>query len=121
MDNKTNHIFTLKQLKFKFMSLLLDLYNLATSNDFYARVKMACYKVSVAIAGEDNTGMSVPLGNKRQRLAHSILNNAEISNFCYAILAANPSITDQSPDNDLEFLVSSVFNDIAGVTFTDLQ
>lgn len=91
----------------------LDQYNLAIDPTFQAKVKMAVIKTSIAICGESQGTMTRDTYLKRHDLATSMLRGGDINSFCFAV-ASSPSIDSSSTDDDIEYTVVGVFNDIAG-------
>ena len=90
------------------------------SNDavFQGRVKVAMAKVAVDVVGESQatTGNNTLAHRKRHALGVAILNDPDsyLANFTLATVT-NAAITGASTDGDIEFQVSAVFSDIAGV------
>lgn len=109
------------------MGTFAEQFDLAVNQAFLERVRIACYKVSLAVVGEAKTD---PLSGfvwkdealaKRHALGVRVLNGSDVSIFSFAICAFNPSVKLTDPDNDIEYLVSAVFSDIAGVTNLESQ
>lgn len=89
---------------------------LAKAEPFRERVRCAVVKSAIAIMAEEPSGLGAK-DEKRGILATRILQDAAASlldAFCYAVVH-NVAIDANSPDNDIEFTVNSVFDAIAGV------
>ena len=98
---------------------------------FRARVQQAMVKVAIDIQGEAPTA-SPNTDNKRAALATNVLgvqfagdppvakSGADIwlDTFTLAV-TSNATITSASTDGDIEFQITAVWNDIAGVTGRD--
>jgi hypothetical protein len=99
---------------------LIDQANLAGDSAFQARVQMAIVQAALQIVGED-PGDDADLSYRRQSLGISVLQRpAEMApRFAWAV-AANPAITTDATDSDIQFTITTVWNDIAGVTSTAL-
>jgi hypothetical protein len=99
---------------------LLDQATLAQDVTFVARVQMAIVQASLQIVGED-PGTDADLSYRRQSLGINVLQRpSEMApRFAWAV-AANPAITTDATDNDIAFTVTTVWNDIAGVTSTPM-
>ena len=102
------------------MGTFLEQAQLLTNEDFLKRVKIAVIKIATQVAGEVIDPNKTMLGEKRHKLAHQILIGDMTLNFAKAIVSANTDINAESTDADLEFMGSSVFNDIAGVKITEI-
>lgn len=91
---------------------------LAQDGGFKLRVKVAMISAAKDVAAEAET-IYVAYA-KRQAYAVQILNDPEykVNAFAYAV-AANPAITDQSVDGDIQFTVNSIFGSMAGVKASD--
>ena len=101
------------------MGKFLEQAELAENPNFLKTVKIATKKVAVAIVGEAINQDKLEYHNKRHKLATQVLTGDMTQQFAEAIAAFNPSITIESPDGDIEFLVTAVFNDLAGVMSTE--
>lgn len=102
----------------------LDKYQTCTNVDFRARVKILLIGSAIDIIGENPVGKSELFIKKRHELAVQILNNPDsyIDRFCFAIVSYNSStLTVNSPDSDIQWTINSLFSDIAGITFAELQ
>jgi hypothetical protein len=118
----------------------LDDQILANNNEFKTRIKMLMIKTGTSIVGEDTTTMNESRAEKRHKLGVSVLNYPDINveKFAYTCavqsglnsvvsvggtgLPTDPLIYTggSTLDNDIEFTISSVWDDIAGVKFTEL-
>ena len=98
---------------------------------FRSRVQQAMVKVATDIQGEAPTA-SPATDNKRAALADNVLGTQVVGEppvgmsgselwldtFALAV-TSNATITSASSDNDIEFQITAVWNDIAGVTGRD--
>lgn len=92
-------------------------HTLATSQEFFIRVKVAVAKASIAVANED----PATLGHtQRVQYAQAALANLDsvARNMAFGV-ACNPVISAESSDSDIEFTVNSVFNAYAGVVINE--
>lgn len=93
---------------------------LANDATFQPRIRMAIVKAAIQIASEAAT--SKPLVDiKRNSLATQVLNSPDafLTRFVAAAIEAN-ALTLASVDANIDVAISSVWNDIAGVTQRDL-
>ena len=107
-----------------------DLAN-GVDTDFRNRVQIALVRIARQIAGESQGTLTGKQQIKRAALATNILgvqivNGQELIGsevwllpFANAV-AENPVITSSSTDSDIEFTITTVFDDLAGVTGIDL-
>ena|SRR3990167_10258012 len=95
---------------------LTDLYTLAIDATFKQKVRMAMMSAALAIIGEDSTtGKTL---EKRQALGVSVLADGgatKLDAFSYAA-AGYGTLTGTSTDSDIQFVVNSIWNDLAGIT-----
>lgn len=94
---------------------------LARNPTFRERVRVAVVTAAQQIGGEAQADMPEAAYLKRQRLAADVNasgGEAMAQVFAWAV-AANPAITMESVDSDLQFVVNSVWGDVAGVTALD--
>lgn len=114
----------------------LQAHALVSDIAFQARLQVAMADVALAIQGENVSGLTLPDGSqyatKRAALASRILNGSKlklhennlIPIFGYAVVALAASALDPAQqnitDNYLKTQVINVFNDIAGVNFSEL-
>lgn len=91
-----------------------------TNDEFIARIKIAMYKAAIQIVGEAGTEYTPEGKTKRHNLAMQVLFGQHVTNFATAIVSSNGAINTESTDNDLEFMVVSVFNSMASLTSEDL-
>lgn len=103
---------------------LLDIYNTSLTADFIKQVESAMYSAAIAIVGEDGYGSSAGRTAKRHSLGVKILNgdSRALPSFVKAVASnvgdvANPS---SLSDATISTSVASVFDDIAGVLFTEV-
>lgn len=95
----------------------LDSFNTSIDQDFQKRVQVAIVKIAHAVVGEavPTNPSEMDTYNKRFDLGMRILRGEMLTSFCLSIYAANSTLTVSSPDNDIEYLATGVFNDLAGV------
>lgn len=99
---------------------LIDQANLAQDPTFVARVQMAMVQAALQIVGED-PGANTALSYYRQSLGIAALQRpAEMApRFAWAV-AANPAIGSTASDNDIQYTISTVWSDLAGVTSVNM-
>lgn len=102
------------------MGTFLEQATLLENEDFLKRIKIAVNKVATQVVGEIVDPQKEILASKRNKLGVQILNGEMTQPFAKAIVSANTDININSTDSDLEFMASSVFNDIAGVMQNEL-
>jgi hypothetical protein len=93
-----------------------DQYTLANTATHRQKVQIAMCKVATMVVGEAPTA-SAAKDEKRHKLGVDILQDggvARLDAFVYACGGVG-TLSGASTDNDIEFVVTSVFNDIAGV------
>lgn len=99
-------------------------YQLSLDPTFKSRTESLLKKVATQIQGESPTAQNPQAAvDKRGILAVKILNDLtgqESQKFSDAI-ASQGTLTISSDDSDIEFTINVVFNDIAGVTYADLN
>lgn len=97
-----------------------DQATLAKDLAFQDRIRVAITTAASNVLGEDKAAMSDQAYGKRQHLAYEVLHNSGgyTERFAWAVVA-NPAITAVSTDGDLEFTVSSLWDDLSGVTGLD--
>lgn len=104
----------------KTQSQALINYELMADADFVSKTEMLLIKACNSIAGEDTTTYSYTTVTKRHNLTQKIyLNTPEYKGIFIRAICAQGTLTSSSSDNDIEFTINSVFNDIAGVKFDD--
>lgn len=96
---------------------LIDALNTAYSDDFRWKVNHFFYKAAVAIMAEPAT---TPHHAERAALANHILQGGFNVNTGVVAVLTNPAIeaklsANQSADGDLEFVVNSLYNAMAGI------
>lgn len=92
---------------------------LAVDPEFRTRIQVTMLKVALDIVGEARPGEVngfYAYYNRRHELGVGILNNptAYVDRFAWAAVT-NTVINANSPDMDLEFVVVTIFDDMAGV------
>ena len=100
---------------------------------FRARVELAMVKVATQVQGEPIGTLTARQWTKRATLATNVLSVQTFENgtclpgsqiwldtFCLAV-TTNATITAASTDADIEFQVTAVWDDVAGVTGNDLN
>jgi hypothetical protein len=100
------------------MASLADAAALAEHSGFRSRVRVAALRAAVAVASEASSGDAGTDGI-RATLATNVLNDPEgyTPRFAWAVVT-NPTVADaglSASDGDLEFVVASVWNALAGV------
>lgn len=101
----------------------IEVADLAEAASFRTRVKVAIVTAAVNVLAEDTSSMTETKASKRNALATAVLTDPQsfADRFAWPVVA-NPSIAANglaSPDGDLAFVVSSVWNAMAGVNSTD--
>lgn len=94
-------------------AVLIDIADLADYPPFIRRVTAASVMAAVDVGSETYDGTQYRI--MRRALATQVLKNAENwgSVFAWGV-AANPAITADSPDSDIEFTVNSLWDALAG-------
>lgn len=93
--------------------MLSDIADLAVNPTVVRRVTAATVTAAVAIGNETYDGSQYRIA--RRALATQVLKQADDWGAVFAwAVAANPSITVASPDTDIEWTISSVWDAIAG-------
>ena len=97
-------------------------YTLSQDATFKGRIQIAMTQAAISIGGEALGTLKYGQWVKRADLAHDVLTDPDlwVQQFTYAV-CQNTDITILSTDSDLEFMVNSVWDDMAGVTGNDLQ
>jgi hypothetical protein len=95
--------------------VLVDIADLATDPAFRRRVRAAMVVAAVQVAAEQANPNQPERSNLRRSLATNIFADLDDheERFAHAV-AANPVITTDSSDSDLQFTVNSVFDAVAG-------
>lgn len=98
---------------------LTEQYTLASNEIFIGRVLMAAVTAAIEIGGEECGGTDEPTVDQhllRSAWAQRVLQDplGEAYNLAMGV-AANPAITTESTDSDIQFTVNSLINDYAGV------
>ncbi len=100
----------------------LDNYNLAENSDFRNKVDTLMRKVATQIKGETPTEVT-PKGviDKRGNYADKVFADftREEEYMCSKTAACLGTLTDQSSDNDIEFTIVSVWDDLSKVNDSD--
>ena len=105
------------------MATLLERAQLAADADFRLKVSVCLVKIALQISGEAPGTMTQSQLEKRSQLAARIIAAPEsIAAYAALTLTAPGTIeSDTYTDGDLEYLVTSIFDDLAGVTSSDLS
>ena len=92
-------------------------FNLAMTPAFIARVQAAMVKSAIAVSSEDP---ETPAHATRVQWATQVLRDPThyAARVAFGV-TANPIITAESSDSDIEFTVNSVWNAYAGVIVTE--
>lgn len=107
----------------------LDLFNLAQNDDFQKKVRMYVLKSASSVVGEAATGLGIAQQAKRHALGVAALIGGKVGDvtlspeqvfmrFSWAA-AAFGTLTNESSDSDIEFVVVSLWDDLAGVALGD--
>ena len=88
---------------------------LLKNQEFVERVEIAINKVAHQVGSEAKDVNKVQLYDKRHKLSYDVINSDMTKVFAKSIVSANTDINLNSTDSDLEFMASSVWNNIAGV------
>lgn len=92
---------------------------LAEDGLFQARVRQATITAAIAVMAETPTAETQAAHEKRTALALRILSEPTGTQRAWAYaVAANPAITAESSDGDLQWTVNSLWDAMAGVTET---
>ena len=91
--------------------------NLAMTPAFVARVQAAMVKSAIAVSSEDPE--TVGHATRTQWATQVLRDPAHYATRMAFGVAANPVITVDSGDSDIEFTVNSVWNAYAGVIVTE--
>jgi hypothetical protein len=103
---------------------------LAEKNTFAWQIKCALAKAAAAIAGESPDGKTAEQTTKRQALAFAALLGGTVNGTVvtpqqiedrFRILVASAATSIDPADGDVDSLVSSYWDDMAGVTYEDTQ
>ena len=110
-----------------------DQYAVAQDPGFQTKIEVAILKVASLIQGEGIGGLTGKQWDKRAALARDVILGGGphvaadgtvvvswVEQFAIVVPSTNASITLLSPDNDIEFQVTAVWDDMAGVTGRDL-
>jgi hypothetical protein len=103
----------------------VDQYTLANNATFLQQIRIAAVYAAIQIAGEASP-LYGGAYDKRHALAAQVLSDgctAMLQPISYAVAANNASggaLTSQSSDSDIQFIVNSVWGDVAGVSAEDL-
>jgi hypothetical protein len=94
----------------------LNDYSLSQDLDFRKKLRIAMAKVALAVVGE-NPSTNGTYDEKRHAYGVAVLNNVDayLDRFAYAAVSQG-TLSGLSTDGDIEFMVTSVFSDLAGVT-----
>jgi len=94
---------------------------------FQGRVRMSTYRAADAVVGEDwvTAGYSQAKADKRHQLGVTILGGSKgaMQSFFNSVAAQIGDVADQSSivDATIDTTVDAVWDDVAGVTFTENQ
>lgn len=114
------------------LAIFVDVTETPDATDFRRRVQVAMHKTAVAVQGEAQSALTLQQWQKRAALATTILgtvadadgalvaaSSAWLDAFALGVVT-NASITAASTDNDIEFQVAAIWDDVAGITGQDL-
>ncbi|MBK7885115.1 MAG: hypothetical protein IPJ81_16020 [Chitinophagaceae bacterium] len=88
---------------------------LLKNQEFVSRVEIAITKVANQVGSELKDVNKPILYAKRHKLSYHVINNDMTLIFAKSIVSANTDINLNSTDNDLLFMVTSVWDNVAGV------
>lgn len=88
---------------------------LLKNEEFVERVEIAISKVAHQVGSEEKNLNKVALYDKRHKLSYDVINSNMTKVFARSIVSANTDINLLSTDNDLLFMVTSVWDNVAGV------
>ena len=102
----------------------LNANDLAESRTFLIRVKVALVTAAANVVHEDASGFTPARKDKRNALARAILAdpNTYATSFVWGVVA-NSTIAQNgldSPDGDIAYQVSAIFDAMAGVTSEEM-
>lgn len=95
-------------------------YEEAENRDFQKKIYVWLHKAAIAVLGEGTGTYNVKNHEKRVIYARKVLDGtAPILEACLACIASNATLQSKidsstNYDSDLEFIVNSVFSDLAG-------
>lgn len=94
----------------------VDQVALVNNAEFRDRVRLAVVTAALQISGGPSSG-DPDYDSRAEGLAYSALNAPEQigDRFVWAV-AANPAITLNASDNDIQFTVNSVWGDVSGAS-----
>jgi hypothetical protein len=103
------------------MANLIDRAVLASSQEFQFKTKAYIINLALDIMNENQSGMSATKAEKRTSLAQRILNQSEVMADIFAWAAASKGTLEVGSytDSDLEYMLASSVNAVAGVTLAD--
>ncbi|MGW5720767.1 hypothetical protein ACWEVP_31660 [Amycolatopsis sp. NPDC003865] len=92
---------------------LMDIHDLAQNPAFIRRVTSSAVFAAVQVGGEEYDGTQYRI--MRRALARNVITDAETWGAVFAWgVAANPVITVDSVDGDIQFTVNSLWDAVAG-------
>lgn len=100
---------------------LATLSTLAQDSGFRAKVRMAMCSAALDVVGEAPDADNIK-DEKRHRLGMAVLVDggaAMLDAFAYAAASVG-TLNDQSADGDIQFIVNSIWSDMAGVSGSEL-
>ena len=103
------------------MATLTELLTLAGDATFRGKIRMAALNAGLAVMGETSSGKGL-VDQKRGAFAAAVLADgcsAKLDAVAYAA-AAYGTLTGSSTDGDIQFVVNSIFSDLATVNGADL-
>jgi hypothetical protein len=102
------------------MSLLSDLDALAKDPEFQKKIKVAVVNAATNISSEAPTEGYQKYHDKRSSYSQQILNAPAnfVEPFAYSC-ASRQTLSMDSSDQDIQFTVNSVFDAMAGVTYSE--
>jgi hypothetical protein len=98
----------------------IDNYNLAMDADFRKKVQSLMLKSALAVAGEDPTDKQDPYIRKRANSANfTIYNQDKAVNILSHLITSMGTLDLQSTDNDIEFMINSVWDDYSNILYSE--
>lgn len=100
----------------------IDNYNLAENIEFRNKVDSIMRKVAADVKGEAPTALlSQQMVDKRAAFADKILwdSNRSVEYMMSKAIVSMGTLTESSNDSDIEYMITQLYNDLAGVNDSD--
>ncbi|MBK7882508.1 MAG: hypothetical protein IPJ81_00700 [Chitinophagaceae bacterium] len=88
---------------------------LLKNQEFVSRIEIAITKAANQVGNEVKDVNKPILYAKRHKLSYQVINNDMTLIFARSIVSSNTDINLNSTDNDILFMVTSVWDNVAGV------